>query len=683
MNFKNLNSVWIWRDNSTDPNQYVTFKQSFELASSKARLFISCDTNYAAYLNGSLVGFGQYAAYPQNKYYDVLELDGYAKAGSNVLTIDVYYQGVSTSCYKKGHPGLIYSVLTPDGHIANTNVLCKKTPGYKEGSLPLITNQIGPSFYFDATEDDENWYDVCILDFSKELPPSFRKRPVKKLVAEEHTKFKPCGAGSFEIKTISQNPAERISTAYSVPFDTPALKPYLKNDVKITKDNTYLILDLGGEASGHFCLELVSPSKVRIDIAFGEHLLDGRVRAKIGDNNFAFTYLTKQGLNKFVSYFRRIGAKYLQLNFSNVNEPVILRYAGLLLAEYPIKEAPMPNLTDTLDRKIYNASLKTLKLCMHEHYEDSPWRGQTLYSLDARNQSLFGYYVFKDSEDFAKASIELFASYLENDGLFNMASPFSSKTKIPSFTLMWLVWISEYVKHTKDKSYLMLNEKRISKIIISFEKRMNNQGLITLPIEEGIWNFYDSVAGLDDVRDKETDALINLYFCLALKKLMEVEKHFRNKELIMKIRKLYKELKASVNKNFYDRKKKLYFTFLDDQNHICKLSQALALLSETAKNKSDLRKKLVYDNTLTDLTLCTKQFEYEALLPEAKKYGDYILKNIRKIWGKMIFSSADTMYETPKGASDFGGAGSLCHGYSALPAYWYHILFGGSYFKSK
>lgn len=51
---------------------------------------------------------------------------------------------------------------------------------------------------------------------------------------------------------------------------------------------------------------------------------------------------------------------------------------------------------DKLLQKIYDVSVYTLKCCMHEHYEDCPWREQALYTMDSRNQMLCGYYAFKD-----------------------------------------------------------------------------------------------------------------------------------------------------------------------------------------------------------------------------------------------------------------------------------------------
>ena len=49
-------------------------------------------------------------------------------------------------------------------------------------------------------------------------------------------------------------------------------------------------------------------------------------------------------------------------------------------------------------------------------------------------------------------------------------------------------------------------------------------------------------------------------------------------------------------------------------------------------------------------------------------------KEIADYWGGMLDGGATTFWETLKGADDFGGSGSLCHGWSALPVYYYHIL---------
>jgi hypothetical protein len=66
---------------------------------------------------------------------------------------------------------------------------------------------------------------------------------------------------------------------------------------------------------------------------------------------------------------------------------------------------------------------------------------------------------------------------------------------------------------------------------------------------------------------------------------------------------------------------------------------------------------------------------YEALLNEnTEKYKDFILNEIKKNYTLMLSSGSDTFWETILGDADFDNAGSLCHGWSAVPIYIYHRL---------
>ena len=67
--------------------------------------------------------------------------------------------------------------------------------------------------------------------------------------------------------------------------------------------------------------------------------------------------------------------------------------------------------------------------------------------------------------------------------------------------------------------------------------------------------------------------------------------------------------------------------------------------------------------------------KYDACVKVDKEYfAPMILEDIEKIYTPMIEFGGTTVWETELGESDFDNAGSLCHGWSALPIYYYHIL---------
>jgi hypothetical protein len=62
------------------------------------------------------------------------------------------------------------------------------------------------------------------------------------------------------------------------------------------------------------------------------------------------------------------------------------------------------------------------------------------------------------------------------------------------------------------------------------------------------------------------------------------------------------------------------------------------------------------------------------LLKVSSSSQDFILRNIDIRYQKMLEAGATTFYETELGAKYFNGAGNLCHGWSALPVYYYHLF---------
>ena len=63
-------------------------------------------------------------------------------------------------------------------------------------------------------------------------------------------------------------------------------------------------------------------------------------------------------------------------------------------------------------------------------------------------------------------------------------------------------------------------------------------------------------------------------------------------------------------------------------------------------------------------------FKYEALL-QKPEYKQFVFDDIARVWGNMLYNGATTFWETDTGAAAFGNAGSLCHAWSATPAYLY------------
>ena len=84
---------WIWSADAQSYPGYVYFRKTVELnqAPQQAQLFLSANTEYKLYVNGSFLGRGPDRCDPAWKYYDGYDLAGRLRPGPNQLAVLVYH----------------------------------------------------------------------------------------------------------------------------------------------------------------------------------------------------------------------------------------------------------------------------------------------------------------------------------------------------------------------------------------------------------------------------------------------------------------------------------------------------------------------------------------------------------------------------------------------------------------
>ena len=134
-------------------------------------------------------------------------------------------------------------------------------------------------------------------------------------------------------------------------------------------------------------------------------------------------------------------------------------------------------------------------------------------------------------------------------------------------------------------------------------------------------------------------------------------------------------IREGVRKRFFDNESG-FFRNREDENSISELVNSLAILANVINDEESekIAEALVSpDSPLTPVTLSMLCFKYDALLKvDKERYKDYILSDIRKKYKIMLDAGATTFWETE--TSNKSPGGSLCHGWSALPIYYYEIL---------
>jgi hypothetical protein len=334
---------------------------------------------------------------------------------------------------------------------------------------------------------------------------------------------------------------------------------------------------------------------------------------------------------------------------------------------YPVTEKKV-EFNNELDQKIYAASVNTLKLCMLEHYVDTPWREQCLYVYDSRNQALFGYKAFEGGNvEYVRSNLKLISQDRRADDLLAICYPCGMDLTIPSFSLYYFMQVNEYLEHTGDLSLVEeVYDKLISVLNVFIGNRKN--GLVLK--FEGLthWNFYDWSpyldGGLNTAEDAVPDLMLNLLFILALKNLRAIDEKLGKPFAYAT---LLEESENRTKEVFYRPQKGLYAMNVDG-GEFTVLGNALAILAGlTTKQEGEYICEKIVNNELSDCSLSMKIFKYDALLTVDKgRYQVWVENEIRREYGQMV-EAGNTVWETIDGAAAFDSAGSLCHGWSAIP----------------
>ncbi len=607
---------WIWINDRPQKNEYAYFEGEYDWNGEQALFSIAAETDYILYVNERRVAFGQFAGYPTEKYCDEIKISRYCRQGKNHIRITVRYEGINSATHIDDGAGVIFSLTLDDKTVLLSGEHTRG--GYDNRYLQhverKITSQLGLTSGMRSGSDFAPC--KCVL---AEKTTNIQPRPVKKTVIGK------------AIEGI------RLDTESSV-------------------------YDLGYEMAGYLFLRIRAERRGALQVSYGEHIADGSVRQRIGHRDFSLDFEYDEGEHSFEQFFIRIAARYLQVD---APEGVEVLSIGLLPTHYPVSEkAHIP--LSWPDSRIYDTAVRTLHLCMNLHYEDCPWREQALYVLDSRNQMLCGYYAFREWE-FQRANLVFMAKGTRPDGLLELTYPAVNTPAIPFFTLMYPVAVYEYIKHTRDKTILdevMPTMRRFMQEILS---RVDENDLIA-EFPEPYWNFYEWTPNSDGAaKDGRYHLILNcalVYSCEHFGKLCTMAGESFGFDV--------SRVKRAIEKTFFQTKTGVFHLSPASPDVASQLGNAMAVLIGLGDCRTvDAIKN---DRSLIPATLSMLTFVYDALILRDADHREYILADIHKKYGKMLREGATSFWETIDGESAFGGAGSLCHGWSAIPVYYYHKL---------
>lgn len=640
-------------------NTTAEFRATFTATESgAATLAIAADTVCSISLNGrTVVETLRFPDVPPERLYDLLDVPDVHK-GENELLIRLYVQGINSFQHIPGNPGLLFSLTAPGCRVTSgaTTEWRISTRDRAEG-VHRVTDQLGYSFEFHAAAKPDDWRPVgrngCIGRASE---MSLRRRPVPRA----------------EVRPLVPSRLVVGSATNAAP----------------ASGELRLLVDLGREESGLLLLDCETDAGAMIDIGWAEHAEDGRIRTRIGNRNFSGRYVAREGHQSFTYWQRRVACRFIELRVHGAKSRFVLNALSLKPVVLPVRRRPVPANLSPERRKIWETAVRTLELCMHEHYEDCPWREQALYANDARNQILAGRYAFEGNEAFAALSLELLAKGLRPDGWLSMCMPARIPFTIPSFTFSWTLAMKEHWDFTHDEAFARRMFPVMRTVLDTRLSEMKG-GLLPCPVGNGYWQFYDWAKGLSGGDGPAKGSMrfespLNMFFLLSLESDAALADAIGETAAAERWRGAAAKLRPAIRTAFWNAGKKQFEMAVVDgrmtDEPASELVQSLAILANVVPDgeAGRLAEKLSRPSDWTETTLSQSVHKFAALLKIGGECARRAMESMDGEWMAMLDAGATSFWEMREGWKAFDNAGSLCHGWSAIPVYFY-----GAYLSSE
>jgi len=220
--------------------------------------------------------------------------------------------------------------------------------------------------------------------------------------------------------------------------------------------------------------------------------------------------------------------RYLQLDIRSGDEAVSIDSVKAHFTAYPFRERAAFDSSDPSLRRIWETGTRTARLNAHETYMDCAYWEQLQYIGDTRIQALISYVEFGDDR-LARQALDAYDWSMTSDGLTQSRYPDSLPQIIPTFSLLWVGMLHDYMLYRPGAGRLAEWIPRTRSVLDWYARHQRPDGLLGLM---PWWNYGDWTAdferGIPPLDEGGGSALLSLYYMAALREGADLEAYLGN-----------------------------------------------------------------------------------------------------------------------------------------------------------
>lgn len=612
----------------------------FAKAPKKFSAFLFADARYKLYLNGQLIAIGPCKGNTSDMYFDTIETSENLNDGENTL------EAVVLQLKNEHHEKTVYANLCSVLRSGNMRFALKGTIDTGEGSIEI--------------ETDETWLttEKNGISFAKDNANTVGMSEVAEEKYFSNNNFiNAVNAGEcVNYEALKRNPTQR--GRYSLkPAPIPAQE--LKN-INLSFDKE--ICD-AGEYTTAF-VKYIFSGKGKVKLTYSEcRILEGENRKgnRTDANGLLEGYCDIVEINGESVSYEPFWFKSFRFIHAEIIGDVKIESVSGIQTGYPLDIQGAFKCSDETANKLWEISLRTLKCCMHETYEDCPYYEQLQYLMDSRLEILYSYHVSNDDR-LARRLLNDFASNQQSDGMLRSRTPDILPQIIPGYSLYYIFIMFEHYERFADLSLIKSYMPVALNVLRYFSEHLSEKGLV---MRSAFWDYVDwaedwKMSGGSPLSvDREEISVYTFMYVAALKKAAVMLKLLGDLSGSNLLLAKSEEVFSSLKKVCFDDKKNL-FADGPSKKYFSVHTQIWAVLSECIDES--MAKTLMKNsfNLSTQPSYCYI-YDYFRALEKCGLYKER--KTMMNELLKLVSLNCTTLPEKPVNPR------SECHAWNAVALY--------------
>lgn len=358
--------------------------------------------------------------------------------------------------------------------------------------------------------------------------------------------------------------------------------------------------------------------------------------------------------------------RYIQLDIETKNEPLTIDKYYHVECRAPLELKAGFNAENELTDWIMDAGWRSVSLCAQDYLLSDAYYEQMQYTGDSRVHNLTLLTLSGDDRITRNALVQFDQSRIP-EGLTYACYPNAFHLIIPSYSLIWIDQVYDYMMWKDDREFISQFELGIQNVLFWFEQKMHSNNLM------GKMEWWGAFAWPRHYKNGESptiydgnNTLYSLQFAYSLRHAADIFDFLGKNAQAVEYRNRAEEICQAVNR--LCKNKDGFYTESPGNEQVSQITNLLAILAEATtgdKARQLMEKLLEPKNWFGQVDLFLHLYLFEAMNKTGME--DYFMNELSE-WQLMKERGMTTFAEVPLEWGEENQR-SECHPWSSAPNY--------------